>query len=251
MKTSAKWIAPLMAVALLSACGKGGDSNSSGNASGNTAASGNATTAPAGTDWVSTVVKTPEFGYQMGNPDAAVKLIEYGALSCSHCANFSRESADPLRALIAKGTVSYEFRTFMLNILDVPTSILAKCNGDAAFFAVSERLYAGQAEWTGNAKNITPKDQSDWAALNEVELATKVAEKLELIPYVGRLGITPDRAKACLANPQAIEEMRQISKTGTEKYQISGTPTFLINGKNVGSMDKWEPIEKLLKEAGA
>ena len=42
--------------------------------------------APAGKTWNDVVEKTAEGGYRMGNPDAPVKLLEYGALSCSHCA---------------------------------------------------------------------------------------------------------------------------------------------------------------------
>jgi protein-disulfide isomerase len=251
MKTSANWIAPIMAVALLSACGKGGDGDSSGNASGNTVASGNAATAPAGTDWVSTVVKTPEFGYQMGNPNAAVKLVEYGALSCGHCAKFSEESAVGLKALVAKGTVSYEFRSYLLNVLDVPASILAKCNGDAAFFAISERLFAGQTEWAGKAASISKEDQQAWTSLNENQLAGTIADKLELVQFVGRLGVPADKAKACLADPKAIEELRTISKVGTEKYSITGTPTFVLNGRKVEDAGTWAEIEAKLKAAGA
>ncbi|MEY2926880.1 MAG: hypothetical protein RL367_1357, partial [Pseudomonadota bacterium] len=52
----------MMAVVLLSACDKSAPGNT------NTAPANSASVvkAPAGTDWVSTVVKTPEFGYQMG-----------------------------------------------------------------------------------------------------------------------------------------------------------------------------------------
>ena len=52
--------------------------------------------APAGKSWSQTVVKTPEGGYLMGNPDAPIKLVEYGSLTCSHCADFSNESHEEL-----------------------------------------------------------------------------------------------------------------------------------------------------------
>jgi protein-disulfide isomerase len=41
---------------------------------------------PAGKAWQDVVVKTPEGGYLMGNANAPIKVVEYGSLSCPHCA---------------------------------------------------------------------------------------------------------------------------------------------------------------------
>ena len=77
-------VATLAALALgLSACDKASDSATG-------APSANSTpiakiAPPAGKSWADTVTVTPEGGYLMGNPDAPIKLIEFGALSCSHC----------------------------------------------------------------------------------------------------------------------------------------------------------------------
>ena len=45
---------------------------------------------PAGQNWIDRSCKTPEGGYRMGNPDAPVKLIEYGSRTCPHCGAFDR-----------------------------------------------------------------------------------------------------------------------------------------------------------------
>ena len=37
--------------------------------------------------------KTPEGGFVMGNPNAKVKLIEFGSLTCPHCAEFEEQAA--------------------------------------------------------------------------------------------------------------------------------------------------------------
>ena len=63
---------------LLSACS--GDKTGDGNAS-ETAA------APDG-ELVNQVVKTKEGGYLMGDPDAPIRLTEYGSLVCVHCRDF-------------------------------------------------------------------------------------------------------------------------------------------------------------------
>ena len=40
---------------------------------------------------VTTVVRTPAGGYRQGNPDAPVKLIEYGSRTCPTCARFAAD----------------------------------------------------------------------------------------------------------------------------------------------------------------
>ena len=49
--------------------------------------------APNNGDWSTMVAKTPEGGFVMGNPGAKVKLIEYGSMTCPHCATFEEEGA--------------------------------------------------------------------------------------------------------------------------------------------------------------
>jgi hypothetical protein len=38
----------------------------------------------------------PEGGFAMGNPNAKVKLIEFGSLTCSHCAEFEEQGGQAL-----------------------------------------------------------------------------------------------------------------------------------------------------------
>ena len=46
----------------------------------------------------------------MGNPAAAVKLVEYGSLSCPHCAHFAESGFKPLvDKYVDSGKVSYEY----------------------------------------------------------------------------------------------------------------------------------------------
>ncbi len=123
------------------------------------AGDGAAVSAPAGAKWTETTAVTPDGGMLMGNPNAPVKLIEYGALTCSHCAEFSEQSSVELKAMIDKGSVSYEFRTFLLNGLDIPAALLARCSGAGPFFPLSEQLFAAQRDWLGKAQALTAEDQ--------------------------------------------------------------------------------------------
>jgi protein-disulfide isomerase len=201
--------------------------------------------------WLETTSVTPEGGMLMGNPAATVKLIEYGALTCSHCADFSKESHDGLRAMIAKGTVSYEFRNFLLSAIDVPAAILARCGGPGPFFPIADQLFATQAEWLGATKNITQADQSEWANFPPELLAQVLADKLGLVTFVRERGISVEKAKACLSDKAAFDKLTEMQKTGIEQFKITGTPTFIINGLVVDQVGNWEKLEPALKAAGA
>lgn len=201
--------------------------------------------------WLETTAKTAEGGMLMGNPNAKVKLLEYGALSCSHCAQFSRESTAPLKALIAKGNVSYEFRNYLLNVMDLPAAILARCGGPGPFFTITEQLFAKQPEWLGKASSITKSDQAQWANFPPELLATVLAEKLNLDTFVKERGISIAKSKACLSDKAAIKELGDMSKAATVQYKVQGTPTFFINGQVVPSVGTWDMLEPELKKAGA
>src|SRR5687767_11435749 len=72
-----------------------------------------AAAAPKNGDWSTMVTKTPEGGFVMGNPNAKVKLVEYGSLTCDHCAAFEEQGGKALvDDYVKKGLVSWEFRNF-------------------------------------------------------------------------------------------------------------------------------------------
>ncbi len=206
---------------------------------------------PAGTSWTETTSVTPDGGMLMGNPAAPVKLLEYAALSCPHCAKFSGDSAEGLKALISKGTVSYELRTFLIHPQDVPASLLARCNGAGPFFAIAEQMFATQNDWLAKSSTITAADQQSWASMSPNQVAASMADKLGLVEFVQQRGIPADKAKSCLADPEGVKTLEKIAKVATDEYKISGTPTFIINGKVVPNVTTWGDLEPQLKIAGA
>lgn len=238
---------PVLSLALaLAACG--------GDAGGNNATPANsssgAVAAPAGSAWTDTVSKTAEGGFVIGNPDAAVKLIEYGALSCSHCAEFSEKSHDKLMSYVAKGTVSFEFRPFMLNAYDVPASLLARCAGPGPFFTIAEQMFAAQPDFFAKAQSVSPAEQQRWQGLKEDQLAAAVAKAFGFDAFVQQRGVSTAQANACLADTAAIKELETMMQNGVKQYQITGTPTFILNGKKQ-DVNSWEAVEPLLIAAGA
>jgi protein-disulfide isomerase len=254
MKSKTIALIAVTASLALAGCGKKDDAAAVAtltNASEQAASNAAVTAPPAGSDWSAVVAATKEGGFIMGNPKARVKLLEYGALSCPHCAHFALESKDKLKAYIAKGTVSYELRTFLIHPQDVAASLLARCNGPEPFFAIAEQMFEKQNEWLGKSSSISAADQQKWATMTPNQAAADMAGKLGLVDFVKQRGVGGDKANACLADPAGIAALQQIAKTADEQYHISATPTFIINGSVVPDTNSWGQLEPALRSAGA
>lgn len=200
--------------------------------------------APAPRDWTRTVAATPEGGFRVGNPAAPVKLVEYGSLTCPHCAEFSAESKGKLPNYVRSGRVSFEFRPLILNAVDVSASLLARCAGPRGFFPFVERVYATQPAWTG--KVIA--QSASFSTLPDAQKFARVAELGGLNGLAAQVGLPPARAKACLADQTGVDRLVAIYKAA-DAIGVARTPTFLINGK-VASAADWASLEPLLKPGG-
>lgn len=197
-------------------------------------------------DWARSVVQTPEGGFRMGNPNAKVKLVEYGSLTCSHCAAFARAGMAPLVATYVKsGKVSYEFRNFVLNGLDVAASLLARCGGPGRFFPVADKLYSTQGQWMGRATSLTQAQKDRLAAAPESERLALYAGEVGLTQLAAQQGIAPASAKKCLTDQAAVTRLGQIAEAASAQG-VAGTPTFLLNGTNIGT-HSWATLEPILR----
>lgn len=199
-------------------------------------------------DWTAVVVATPEGGFRMGNPAAKVKVVEYGSLTCPHCAAFSRTGEQQfLQAYVKSGRASYEYRNFVLNNVDVVASLLARCAG-TGFFHVVDNFYATQDQWVQKAMAMTAADRTQVNALPASQRLGRVADMIGLTPIATRAGVPPARGKQCLADKAGIDRLGQIYQAAT-KLGVDGTPTFFINGAKADA-NTWAGLEPLIRTAG-
>lgn len=228
----------------LAACG-GGDSNSV--PKGEPIAK---VAPPAGKIWSETVVKTDVGGYKMGNPDAKLQLIEYGAITCPGCAQFANESTEELKKLVDTGVVAMEFRPFLVHgVQDIPGFLLAQCSGPEAFYPLSEVLFADQPNWLGKMAGITEAEQQAAEKMTPAQVATFLGTRMGLIEFVQQRGISADQAKACLADSKAIDALIKLTEQGG-KDGVTGTPYFTLNGAPL-EVGAWTQVKSKLVEAGA
>ena len=180
----------------------------------------------------------------------AVKLVEYASYTCPHCADFSAQASEPLRKMVNSGRLSYEFRSFLRDPYDLTMALLARCGGAEPFFPLTEQLMANQPAFFAKAQALDPKIAE--AALKQppeqrfVTLGTSTG----LIDFAKQRGIAEAKAKQCLGDPKVADGLVNKAQEGAKQYDISGTPTFLLNGKVVEGVAGWEGLRAKLTEAG-
>lgn len=237
--------APLALV--LSACGSGGSEDGA-------AISGEPlekVAPPAGKTWGEVVAKTKDLGVLMGNPEAPIKLIEFGSLTCSHCADFAEKSKTELRdTFVNSGRVSYEFRNYLRDPIDLTAAQLTRCAAPESFFALTEQVFLNQgailqkAQEAGEAAYQAAMDAPD----DKRGLA--IAELTGLGDFFAARGVSKDQSATCLANATEAQALAKATQDSTEAFGITGTPTFLLNGSKLDA-NTWPEIKAALEKAGA
>jgi protein-disulfide isomerase len=243
----------LAALLLPAAALAGCNSNTAASNGATPAPAASAVAAPAGSNWVDTVARTPEGGMRMGNPDAPVKLVEYGSRACPYCAKFDAEGFPALKSgAIAKGTVSYEFREYPVHgSLDLAPILLGKCVDDAIFFPMLDQMMTNQQTLLANVETAQREIAQGLANGTPNQIATAWAEKLGYIDFVKQRGLPEAKARACLADKSGVDAIAKNAAAAEKSYNVAGTPTFLINDKPVAGVNDWAGLKPQLNTAGA
>jgi len=167
----------------------------------------------------------------LGDPNAPVTLIEYASVTCPHCAAFNEQvMPDVKENFIKTGKIKLVFREFPTAPANfsVAGSVLARCaaekSGPEAYFLITDALF---------------RNQHDWIKENPTA---------ELVKIVGQAGMDEAALKACLQRQELANIINENAKGGMEKYDISGTPQFILDGKKMTYKSK-EEFEQLLTEA--
>ncbi len=221
----------------------------------NTVATGPITpiAAPNGGDWSETVSQTAEGGFIMGNPDAPVKLVEFGSMTCSHCREFDEAAMTPLvDTYVKSGRVSFEFRNFVRDGLDLTASVIARCGGPSSFFGMTRQLFAEQPKLFEQMQKADPAQLQALDTLPPAQKLPRFADLAGLKQFAAQRGLPSAKTDQCLSNQAEVDKLVQMQSDATSTYNIPGTPAFLLNGELVevepGS-PVWTQVEAKLRAA--
>lgn len=205
---------------------------------------------PAGKAWSDIVNKTADgAGVVMGNPNAPVKIVEYGSLSCPHCAKLAQDGMATITGTyVASGKVSYEFRSFAIHPQDIPLTVLVSCGAPDTFFGLVEQVYTNFDAMNAGVDKGLDKAK---AAMNlpAAQRYPALSDALGYTEFFSSRGLPVEEQHKCLANLPAAEAVAKQSEAISAKG-IDSTPTIFVNGTKVAGTE-WKDVEAAIKAAGA
>jgi len=171
--------------------------------------------------------------HTFGNPKSSVTVIEYASPTCPVCADFMMRLYPRLKSeYIDKGRIFYVYRTFLRNPDDASAEKLARCLPKDKYMAFTDLLFRSQQKW--DYEFGVPSPDGVHAALLEL---------------VDTMGMSRADADHCLADTKDENAISKVGEDGVAKYNIAGTPTFVINGKaESGFGDFFSRLDAALSE---
>ncbi len=173
---------------------------------------------------------TAEGDMAMGAAEGAkVTVIEYASPTCPHCALWQQNTWPAFKAkYVDTNKVRYVFRELATPPPEIAYAgfLLARCAGEENYFKVMHELLASQSEWRSGA----------------------IEPRASLLKTAGSFGINEQQFMTCVSDPKAIAALEQRMKDATAAG-ITGTPTFVVNGKQVAYTGGEGPPMPLLEAA--
>ena len=151
----------------------------------------------------------------MGDAAAKVKVVEYASASCSHCARFNNEVFPEFKKkYVDTGKVYYTLKEFLTPPTELAAAgfLTARCAGKDKYFNVLDAIYHAQQEifQTGDMRGV-------------------------LLRIAQGTGMTEKQFDACITDEKALKSLNDRVDAGMKADKITGTPTFIVNGKQIAS----------------
>ena len=161
----------------------------------------------------------------LGNKNAKIIVIEYASMTCIHCANFHKEVYPKIKEnYIDTNKIKFIYRDFPLDKQALFGSVLAKCAPKEKYFDFVKLILSTQKKW------IT----SDDAFIDKLKNIGKLA------------GLTESKINNCFKDEQIVDNIINTRNFAERKYNISSTPSFIINNKKYSAMS-YENFEKIIE----
>lgn len=170
-------------------------------------------------------VQGPLGDVALGPETAKVNIVEYASLTCSHCAAFHKETWPELKKrYLDTGKVRFTLREFPLDPLATAGFMLARCDGNAKYYPISDLLFEQQRNWAFTEK---PLDA--------------------LRALMRQAGFSQEKFDACLRDQKLYDAVNAVKNRGVEQFKVDSTPTFFINGQRHAGNMSIDELEKVIK----
>ena len=196
-------------------------------------------------NWNTNVVETDR-GYEIGNPDAEVHLIEFVSYTCPHCADFTVQGEAPLQlAYIGPGKMKFEMRSFIRNDVDLAASMLVQCGDNSKFLQNHTMFMTKQSTWLGEARKASDAQLAQW--LNgSASGRQSMASALGFYKMMETRGYGRPELDKCLSDQALADRLSSNTQKDMTDFGVRGTPSFVVNGKLLDHVHGWQPLEQHL-----
>ncbi|SMX46381.1 DsbA family protein [Actibacterium lipolyticum] len=165
----------------------------------------------------------------LGDADAPVTVIEYASFTCPHCATFHDNVMPKLKSeYIDTGKVKFVYREVYFDRPGLWAAMVARCGGDVRYFGISDMLFDKQREWIGDGE------------------PGGIAQNLRKIGKSA--GLTDADLDACFADGDKAQAMISHYEDVMKEYDITGTPSIVVNGTLHGNMS-YEDLSEIIDAA--
>jgi len=162
----------------------------------------------------------------IGDPKAAITIIEYASLSCPHCKAFHEKVLPELKSkYIDKGIAKMTFRNFPLNEPALRAAMLVECVGKERAPKFIDVLFELQDKWAF---------ESDFVA------------NIQKIAAVG--GVSQEQFSTCMTNTSLEEKIIKARKDATDQLNLQGTPSFFVNDVEISGKVTMDSFDRVIKD---
>ena len=201
-----------------------------------------------GGNWAG-MLQASDGGHLFGNPEAEKKLIEFMSYTCSHCAEFARKGDAAIKlSYVPTGKISYEVRHLIRDPVDLTAALLTHCGDEKKFGGNHEAIMYRFDEWMDKARNATQAQRSRWQFGTNSARFQAIASDLDFYEIMETRGYRRADLDRCLSDEAKAKALADTSAADVAKYQLTGTPSFVLDGKLLEAHD-WPSLEKRLKDA--
>ena len=196
--------------------------------------------------WSDRVTVSAEGGHVMGNPVARFRLTEFMSYVCPRCGKFEKESHQPLKAnYVDQGHVSFEVRHAILNGVDMAAALMARCGPRNRFFDNHQALLGNQITMLNTFEAQDAETKKAMGQGTTSERLVKIADGAGLFTFMQGRGYSRTELIACISDPNEQKVLTEMTKNVIElvKPEDAQTPTFTLNGKYIGNVRDWAPLE--------
>jgi protein-disulfide isomerase len=161
----------------------------------------------------------------LGPESAKVTIVEYASLTCSHCAHFHKTTFPEMKKrYVETGQVRFALREFPLDPLATAGFMLARADGGAKYYPITDLLFETQQSWAFTNKPLDALAQT-----------------------MRQAGFSQEKFESVLRDQKLYDAVNAVKNRAVERFKVESTPTFFVNGQRVPGAVSIDELEKIIK----